>query len=649
MSDNKKEIPEFYPNDNIQFTFGDLYQVKSNLESYELRNISRIVNVLGGQYTEIIQEHEEITEEDTYSEFEKETNEEQSLTTSTTEAMESSANSYQDKENSFSISGQVKANYGTVQAQVDSSYDNQNGSGSSKSNAQSYAKTVVESSRKSVRTRILKTNRKNTYIRDLETKKIGLDNRGGGNFVGVYRHVSEVHKAELIKHQKHLFAKIYIPTPSENYSKHISGVLTASTKNPVGLKYTKKKGEDKKDLTFLNLIEDDWLDSNWLKLAAEFGLTDPIPFPKNKYQNKASKKEIDTSSKEETYTEKSLEFNIPKGYIPSTISITPIWSLHSDSDNKSTYMRITVPNTNTINLDTKIRVNSGPKKININLENNSGFTDNIMVIGLQTGWTYGFHVNCLVTYSSNIESLDLWRLNFYNQILEAAEGKPTAEDQLGLSRRVNVLANADAAKKLIKEELERETIQYVLGTDLKGFDGYWRDLVDGTPESNYPEINMDKTNKLQPLVGFLSTAFDFDKMSYRFLPAYLGAESNRSKLFDSKNTGEIRNFLQASWAEVILPIRRGEEYKLFYMLETGLIWSSSDDEAPLPNKRQYLALSEEIEEDRFLTQGKDIKEEVVDDWTFNLPTAFEILQEGSNINGTPVATESGDGITSKPE
>jgi len=649
MSDNKKEIPEFYPNDNIQFTFGDLYQVKSNLESYELRNISRIVNVLGGQYTEIIQEHEEITEEDTYSEFEKETNEEQSLTTSTTEAMESSANSYQDKENSFSISGQVKANYGTVQAQVDSSYDNQNGSGSSKSNAQSYAKTVVESSRKSVRTRILKTNRKNTYIRDLETKKIGLDNRGGGNFVGVYRHVSEVHKAELIKHQKHLFAKIYIPTPSENYSKHISGVLTASTKNPIGLKYTKKKGEDKKDLTFLNLIEDDWLDSNWLKLAAEFGLTDPIPFPKNKYQNKASKKEIDTSSKEETYTEKSLEFNIPKGYIPSTISITPIWSLHSDSDNKSTYMRITVPNTNTIDLKNKIKVNSGPKKININLENNSGFTDNIMVIGLQTGWTYGFHVNCLVTYSPNKETLDLWRLNFYNQILEAAEGKPTAEDQLGLSRRVNVLANADAAKKLIKEELERETIQYVLGTDLKGFDGYWRDLVDGTPESNYPEINMDKTNKLQPLVGFLSTAFDFDKMSYRFLPAYLGAESNRSKLFDSKNTGEIRNFLQASWAEVILPIRRGEEYKLFYMLETGLIWSSSDDEAPLPNKRQYLALSEEIEEDRFLTQGKDIKEEVVDDWTFNLPTAFEILQEGSNINGTPVATESGDGITSKPE
>jgi hypothetical protein len=151
------------------------------------------------------------------------------------------------------------------------------------------------------------------------------------------------------------------------------------------------------------------------------------------------------------------------------------------------------------------------------------------------------------------------------------------------------------------------------------------------------------------VVGFLSNAFDFDKMSYRFLPAYLGAESNRSKLFDSKNTGEIRDFIQASWAEVILPIRRGEEYKLFYMLETGLIWSSSDDEAPLPNKRQYLALSEEIEEDRALTAGTETEEEVVDDWTFNLPTAFEILQEGSNINGTPVATESANGITSKPE
>ena len=76
---NQIENPTFYPNNAIQFTFGDLYQVKSRLESYELRNISRIVNVLGGQYTELLQEHEEITEEDNYSEFEKETTEESSL------------------------------------------------------------------------------------------------------------------------------------------------------------------------------------------------------------------------------------------------------------------------------------------------------------------------------------------------------------------------------------------------------------------------------------------------------------------------------------------------------------------------------------------------------------------------------------------
>jgi hypothetical protein len=645
MSDNKKETPAFYPNDNIQFNFGDLYQVKSNLESYELRNISRIVNVLGGQYTEIIQEHEEITEEDSYSEFEKETNEEQSLTTSTTEAMESSATSYQDKENSFAVSGQVKANFGTVQAQVDSSYDNQNGSGSSKSNAQSYAKTVVESSRKSVRTRVLNTKRKNTQIRDLETKKIGLDNRGGANFVGVYRNVSEVHKAQLVKHHKHLFAKIYIPTPSENYSKHISGALTANTKNPVGLKFTKIKGGDKIDLTFSNLIENDWLDDNWLELAAEFGIQEPIPKPLETSEIVTSVSDFnkDPNPSHKLFTA-TMVFNVPDGFIPILArigNVNRIWE-------ETVYLEYALPNKDYGSLQRN-------KKQEIDLEFGLNEIENIRIQGnkfnidFMCGVSLATLLSCEMIYKPSTQLINLWRLNFYNQILEAAEGKPTIEDKLGLSRRVNVLSNADAAKKLIKEELERETIQYVLGTDLKGFDSHWRNLAATTPEENYPEINMDKTNALQSVVGFLSNAFDFDKMSYRFLPAYLGAESNRSKLFDSKNTGEIRDFIQASWAEVILPIRRGEEYKLFYMLETGLIWSSSDDEAPLPNKRQYLALSEEIEEDRALTAGTETEEEVVDDWTFNLPTAFEILQEGSNINGTPVATESANGITSKPE
>jgi len=630
---NQIENPTFYPNNAIQFTFGDLYQVKSRLESYELRNISRIVNVLGGQYTELLQEHEEITEEDNYSEFEKETTEESSLTTSTTESMETAANKQQNKENAFAVSTGAKATYGVVQMQVDASYDNKNGSSSSKSNAQSYAKSVVESSRKSVRTRILTQQRKRTQIRDLERKSMGLDNRGGGNFVGIYRHISEVHEAKLIQHQKHLFAKIYIPTPSENYSKHISGVLTASTESPAGLKFT-KDGEKKK-LTFTNLTAEDWLDKHWIELAAEFGIEEPIPYPSIKYQNKAMTKE---STGEESGAPMSLftgttTFNIPNGYLPHKGVFTANWSRQSNPD-LATYFEVVVGNSKKYKFDLDGKVNYE----NFNYHDSTQFDNNELVINYMMGWVIHTHVNTLIEFKPNTETINLWRLNFYNQILEAAEGKPTPEDKLGLSRRVNVLANADAAKKLIREELERETMQYVLGTDLKGFDGYWRNLDENTPDENYPEVNVDKTNSLQPIVSFLSTAFDFDKMSYRFLPAYLGAEENRSKLFDGKNMGEIREFLQAGLAEVILPIRRGEEYKFFYMLETGLVWASSDDEAPLPSSREYFALSEEIEEDRLMTADTEADETTVDEWTFNLPTAFEILQDGSSLNDEPIAS-----------
>jgi hypothetical protein len=651
MSTNKAALPDFYPNRDVQFSFGDLYVPNSKLLTHELSNISRIVNVLGGQFSEILHEHEEITEEDSYSEVENETTEENSLTTSSTEALETAANTHQDKSTAFSVSGQVKASYGVIKAQVDSSYDNQNTNGSSQSNAQSYARTVVETSRKTVRNRVLNQYRKNTRVRDLEARKMGLDNRGGSTAVAVYRHVSEVHEAVLYKHQKHLFARIFIPTPAENYANNISGVLSAASTSPAGLKFT--KGDEKVDLSFTELTKPGaqkgaaWIDENWLALAAEFGITDPVPFPAPKYENKASVKELNAQAKvSETYDSKAITFTVPEGYLPDSLDVTPMWGANdpsNDGDDKlPTYVRITIPKHDIWYIGVTSRAKTTKSLSNFSSNDVANFVDGQLQLGVLTAWTALLHISILMNYRPNDDTKALWRLAFYNQILETADGAPTVEDQLGVSRRVNVLANADAATQMIREELERETIQYVLGTDLNGFDAYHR----APPPSgdNYPTLNTEKTNYLQYVVGFLASAFDFEKMSYRFLPGYLGAESNRSKLFDGKNSGEVRKFLQAGWAEVILPIRRGEEFKLFYMLETGQIWSSSDDEAPLPNERRYLALSEEIEADR-LPSDADADPFEIDRWTFNLPTPFEIIQDGSDITTPTPAPATGTDIT----
>ncbi|QCO54681.1 hypothetical protein EOK75_02020 [Pseudorhodobacter turbinis] len=647
MSANKAGLPDFYPNRDVQFSFGDLYVTKSKLLTHELSNISRIVNVLGGQFSEILHEHEEISEEDSYSEVENETTEENSLTTSSTEALETAANTHQDKSNAFSVSAQVKASYGVIKAQVDSSYDNQNATGSSQSNAQSYARTVVETSRKTVRSRVLNQYRKNTRVRDLEARKMGIDNRGGSTAVAVYRHVSEVHEAVLYKHQKHLFARIFIPTPAENYAKNIAGVLTAASTSPAGLKFT-KDGE-KIDLSFANLTLAGstagtlWIDENWLALAAEFGITDPTPFPTLKFENKASTKELNAQANvTETYDSKVVTFTVPEGYLPDQMDVTPTWGSNKSSDSLHTYVQITIPKHDIWNIGISSHARVTEPLPNFTSQDVADFVDGQLQVNVLTAWTALIHISMLMTYRPNDDTKALWRLAFYNQILDAADGAPTIEDQLGVSRRVNVLANADAAAQMIREELERETIQYVLGTDLNGLDAYHR--PPSTDATQYPALNTEKTNDLQYVVGFLASAFDFDKMSYRFLPGYLGAESNRSKLFDGKTSGEVRKFLQAGWAEVILPIRRGEEFKLFYMLETGQIWSSSDDEAPLPNERRYLALSEEIEADR-LTSDTDADPVEIDRWTFNLPTPFEIIQDGADISITNPTPASGTDIT----
>jgi len=247
-------------------------------------------------------------------------------------------------------------------------------------------------------------------------------------------------------------------------------VLTASTESPAGLTFT--KDELKKPLTFANLTEDNWLDNHWVELAAEFGIDEPIPFPVMKSQIEQYDLTIAETSKstgiDEQYKSGDVLFTAPKGYIPIGVKVSSVGAASNWTDGTHG-IYITLPGHD------RITLTFGKTKFyNFEIENSQplSYLDKLnFKIPVVSGWYYGMHITFEMQYKASEQMLGMWRLNFYNQILEAAEGKPTPEDKLGLSRRVNVLANADAAKKLIREELERETMQYVLGTDLKGLMG----------------------------------------------------------------------------------------------------------------------------------------------------------------------------------
>ena len=128
-------------------------------------------------------------------------------------------------------------------------------------------------------------------------------------------------------------------------------------------------------------------------------------------------------------------------------------------------------------------------------------------------------------------------------------------------------------------------------------------------------------------MDFLDKVFDFDKMSYRFLPHYLGGEEQRLSAFGQSSTGVMNEFLNAGAVELVLPVTLQKEEQLLYFLHTGLIMGGED--IPLPYDRDMLALYNEIIEAREMEQ-LDIPIKI-DSWTENLSTEHVILQDSAAL------------------
>lgn len=611
----------FFPNAGIQFVFGDLAQIRSELEGYELAGIHSIVNVLAGQYAEN-KSYRENTVETEYSnsreldEF-SETNSSESTSESVREAVQKQTST----STGFSASASASGQFGLARVSAGVSYNRSTAKAQSRSDARSFARQVVESATDSVRSRLSSSMTEKRLSKEIEEQVRGLDNRGGAAAAMITRYVEEKWRYELHQHQKHLFTRVIIPKPAANYLNAIDGRAAgqqAMSEQFAPLTFTDPTSQEKKTLTPANISPE-----NWFQLAALFEVNDPVLPPAREVKTHVWK-DSDSSGGREAFVEKA-SISVPEGYFAKSLSVeTEIstWGGNTgDQSWKKSGIGLVIGGQKEVYKwwDSE-NVNPGPFTLDMDPAEGS------IEVGVVSHAQVHGAIGISIVFEPSQEALDLWKLEFHRQLLDAhhAAQRQSPAEQFGLISVADLSGSPTAADRMIRRQLEALALQYVCGTNLNGLGGVDREAVDFP---DYPMLDHGRINGLQPVLSFLSGAFDFEKMSYRFLPHYLGDSEQRSMAFKGGTNGKLDEFVQAGAVELILPVSLGIEEQLLYFMQTGLIMEGND--IPLPLDPEMLALYDEVTEARLMEQAEEPI--LLDSWTDNLPTTHVMLQSGAEL------------------
>ncbi|HST35974.1 MAG TPA: hypothetical protein VLK25_05015 [Allosphingosinicella sp.] len=620
----------FAPNRELPFVFGDLFQVSSKLSHYRLGGIQQISSVISGQYAENKQIHEETTQTEYYSEEEQLSEKEASHLESTHEGMQQALSETVASSQKINVSAEAEATYGVIRAQVSGGYDNDKSKSQSKTAATDFAHEVVDQSRELVRQRTLSSRRSATTVLDRTENVRGFDNRGGPSSAFITRYVEEVHRFSVVQHEQHLFAHFYISFPAANYFNAIDAGMTnpkVGVDVPGELKYLNASGAS------ITLRPGDIsLDPNsatyWFKLAVAFGLTEPTSPPGNLSDIVTIKITPDQLTNNSAHLIESV--TVPEGYATHTVTVA--------EEANQTWI-----DGHQEGMDYHVVLLAGPYKHWLKLwhdppgNNKFGVALNIPMIPIDSGeFNFVLRVGQLAEGSYSFyfvfrpteDHLGEWRLRFFQELANAKAGKAQGPDMMAAAGAgvtvADLRSSPIAAERMIKQELRREAIRFVTGSDLDGLDPVNRKA---RPFPHYPLMDVAKANDLQPIYDFLHTGFDFDKMSFTFLPTWLGAMEQRYNAFAGGATGMMTEFLNAGAAEIVLPVRSGREEQLFFFQKTGIIFDGSD--VPLPDDPATLALYDEILEARELNASPKSIE--IKSWDDYLPTPHVILQASATM------------------
>ncbi len=618
----------------------ELLVVKKKLLRFQEGEIAHIENVLESEtknysHRSFVQESETISTEK-FREQENlkdsQTSEQFSLQKETLKVLN------QQKSTDKSLDASVKYGNGVVSASINAGYKSSNQSQQSQAekSSSSFAKETTERALERVITQVSESR---TRTKLTETEIItthGFINTGESaeNISGIYYWVDKYYQAQTYNYGKRMMYQLMIDSPSSNYLRSIANDPKMQIEKPIHPAKIEEinrdiDGDEVADFSGKLKTFDDITESNYKFWTALYGVKDVDTYPENKLVYKAVEfKEVLTKGDSASLMGyKAIgEIDIPEGYKQhkkvkiaiarqrSATNAPPITGLIGVQDNAFLHNNvyrdsygILIDNDNSI------------EKIPYSLQYVA--TDEIPPIA-------NIGVVCVPTQ----KTIDKWQLKIYNSIMEVYE-KQKAEYDKQLSVLTTQIGegenNPDDNRRIEKEEIRKACIESILSKTI-GFSFFDADGKYVTPKTTLENLS----HNYHSMVAFMEEAFEWDQMIYEFLPYYWTMDRITSEELKADDP-LFENFLRASAAKAILPVRPGFERPVMHFLLTQKLWQGGNEKFSIA--REDADLITEI--DKMSLRNINSYEAVGEPWEMKVPTSLIVLSKEQTLSGEEETTE----------
>lgn len=585
----------------------DYRRVEQELCCYKPGEVAHIENILQGEYKERATRRLRRKEETfTVSSESEEVRERDTVSTDRYEMQKETEKVIQN-DMSFELGTSVSGSYGPVTMSVNAGFAISSSTTQSDKQAVTYAKEVTERALDRVVKRT-KEERVTKMIEEFEeNNKHGLDNRAGDkHVVGLYRWADKIYKAQVVNYGKRLMFEFMVAEPGAFHLWAMSGESSTATgivlEEPVDPRSDKMAAILGTAYVKHNQIDD----TNYGELAALYGAqVEPPPQTFRAVEKSYSREKIDDPVASH-FSKEYNDLKVPEGY-----------------DVEYAYVRaqIDLQHTGWV----VVHVGEVSASFNGSAGNNNsrqGFAmfmyneqETIPVCVMGRTSYYGVTINIYCKRSAKL--YEEWQIKTYAAILGAYENQKARYEQAlaeaSVQKGVNIQGTNPAMNRIIEQqELKKQCLNWLYnGADFSS-DSVSHQITGGPVwDTDCDAVKAGEEAK------FMEQCFEWNLMTYKFLPYFYGARSRWKKLYQLNDSDpQFLSFLQAGMARVLVPVRPGFEKQTMHFLRTGQVWGG--EHVPAINSPIYLSIVDELKEPLGTVEGEP--------WEVRIPTSLTVLQ-----------------------
>jgi hypothetical protein len=615
------------------YAIGELHMVQYCLRGYQLGEVSHIENILKGECKEVterqfmqlkesellgqnLQDDKSAELENRTADFLNEVN--RTLNPRITDM------DIKDYETSYSDSTIVQKGGWTVTEKSVSGSDLHGFE-----DKEGFAKDVVSRTVSRISQKVNRTRMKSSLSESEEKVTHHFDNIGGeSNILGVYRWLNKVYSLRTVNIGNRIVLELKVEKPAASFLKNECQCHEIRLEKPIspaelGLKSYKNISESEGEGYYLDFL-------------ARYDIPELLSPP---LQSKAVTVALESAK---PFCTRSLE--IPEGYEAETAKVS-IYFINENSKAKimvgnaveeysagtlPTDLNLEQPNVEQTMIPISI-IFSNPEKI-ADLENNADPQNN--ADSQKSADPQKDAENTVNYYLANIEVkckrtdnlFKEWQLLTFRKIMQGYKKQKAEYYQQIEHQRNKILPISPHLSRVVERQQLKKN----------AFSLFWDICLERVGINKVEEEQTSKRLMNKPkYFQFFRNSLEWEGMAYYIHPAWDDSENDdffmdigleeilRTEYFEQS---DFLNFLKASSARILLPVKPEFTFKFLYFLSSGLVWTGNDDLVPATSLHELL-----VNEIKAMRECKAENKAEEAAWEVTLPTPMVVLQADSHL------------------